>query len=80
MHEWVYQNIERATGQTSPKKVVGKDTVGDQGHARWGMPWAQQQCWLGPGPRTCQWKMTKFSKVQRKVTQYMDKAAIGRRA
>jgi hypothetical protein len=53
MHEWVYQNIERATGQTSPKKVVGKDTVGDQGHARWGMPWAQQQCWQGPGPRTC---------------------------
>jgi hypothetical protein len=28
MHEWVYQNIERATGQTSPKKVVGKDTHG----------------------------------------------------
>ena len=33
----------------------------------------------GPGPEDV-WKMTKFSKVQRKVTQYMGKAAIGRRA
>jgi hypothetical protein len=65
----VYQNIERATGQTSPKKVVGKDTVtkATLGHAM-----GAAAVLAGPGPEDV-WKMTKFSKVQPKVTQYMGK-------